>query len=96
MNILGIYSGICLRRVIRRWPAIIFADRRTDRVMGRIIFLVVSINTIKEDKGSGVPKGTRWENIYVVLFIQPNIIKSNHIGSARVKVIIMWLVEVKI
>jgi len=56
--ILGIFSEICLKRVNNKCPAIILADSRIAKVKGRIIFLVVSINTIKEVKGRGVPKGT--------------------------------------
>ena len=32
-----------LVKAIRIWPAVIFAASRTDRVMGRIICLIVSI-----------------------------------------------------
>jgi hypothetical protein len=43
------------KRDIRRWPAIIFAVRRTHRVIGRIMFLVSSIKTMKFIKAQGVP-----------------------------------------
>jgi len=58
-NILGICSEIPLRREISKCPAIILAERRTARVSGRIIFLIVSIKTIKEERAIGVPLGTR-------------------------------------
>lgn len=45
-------------RTSRRWPAIIFAVRRTANVPGRMIFLIVSIRTIKGIKMAGVPLGT--------------------------------------
>ena len=45
-----------LRRIC---PAIILAARRTDRVSGRIKFLIVSIITIKGQKRIGVFKGTK-------------------------------------
>jgi hypothetical protein len=48
-----------LRRDIRRWPAVIFAISRTDSVMGRMILLIVSINTMNIIKAKGVPRGTR-------------------------------------
>ena len=43
------------RSVNNKWPAIILAERRTARVPGRIIFLIVSISTIKGIKTEGVP-----------------------------------------
>lgn len=43
------------RRVIRRCPAIIFAASRTAKVPGRIIFLTVSMQTIKGISAGGVP-----------------------------------------
>ena len=51
------------RRVSRRWPAIMFAANRTAKVPGRIIFLTVSISTIKGISGPGVPAGIKWANI---------------------------------
>lgn len=59
------------RRVNNKWPAIIFAESRTARVPGRIIFLIVSINTIKGIKTEGVPWGTKWANMCLELLIQP-------------------------
>jgi len=47
------------KRVRRRCPAIMFAARRTDSVRGRMIFLTVSMQTIKGISGPGVPCGTR-------------------------------------
>lgn len=43
------------KSVSKRWPAIILADNRTASVPGRIIFLIVSINTIKGINTGGVP-----------------------------------------
>lgn len=57
--------------VKRRWPAIIFAERRIARVPGRIIFLIVSINTINGIRIVGVPWGIKWINMCFVLFSQP-------------------------
>lgn len=54
------------KRVIKRWPAIIFAAKRTDRVNGRIIFLIVSIHTINIINIEGVPWGTMWANMWTV------------------------------
>jgi hypothetical protein len=41
-------------RVKRRCPAIMFAASRTDRVIGRINLLTVSIKTIKDIRAGGV------------------------------------------
>lgn len=79
-----------------KWPAIILADRRTAKVKGRIILLIDSIQTIKGIKTLGVPKGTRWANICLVLLIHPYNIKVNQSGKEIVSVKIKWLVEVKI
>lgn len=57
--------------VIKIWPAIIFAVSRTVRVIGRMMLLIVSIHTIKGIKIFGVPWGTKWINIFLVLLIQP-------------------------
>ena len=42
-------------RVRRRWPAIILADKRTAKVPGRIVLLIVSIITMKDMRAEGVP-----------------------------------------
>jgi len=42
------------RRVNNRCPAIILAAKRTDRVMGRINLLTVSINTMNDIRAEGV------------------------------------------
>lgn len=82
--------------VNKRWPAIILAERRIAKVPGRIILLIVSIHTIKGIRIEGVPKGTKWVNMWIVFWIQPKIINLIHKGKARVKVITIWLVLVKI
>lgn len=83
------------KRVSNKWPAIIFADNRTANVPGRIIFLIVSIKTIKGIKTGGVPWGTKCANICFVLLIHPKNIKLNHKGRAKDKVSVIWLVLVK-
>ena len=77
-------------------PAIIFAASRTAKVPGRIMFLIVSINTMNDISAGGVPWGTKWENIWFVWLIHPNSINLNHIGSAIVNVNAKCLVLVKI
>lgn len=49
--------------VIRRWPAIMLAESRTARAIGRIMFLIVSIIIIKGIRIEGVPEGRRWANM---------------------------------
>lgn len=77
-------------------PAIILADSRTAKVPGRITFLIVSIITIKGIKTDGVPWGTKWANMCFVLLIHPKSINLSHRGNAKLKVIVIWLVLVKI
>lgn len=72
------------------------AVNRIARVPGRITFLIVSIHTIKGMRMGGVPCGTKWANICVVLLSQPKIINLNHNGSANDKVRVKCLVLVKI
>lgn len=72
-----------------------FAASRTDKVIGRIMFLTISISTINGIRGAGVPKGTRWARKWRVLLIILKIIKPNHIGKAKERVIARWLVAVK-
>ena len=69
--------------VINKWPAIMFAVSRIASDPGRIKFLIVSIHTMKGIKIAGVPIGTRWQNMWFVLFKNPNKIKANHRGKAR-------------
>ena len=62
----------CLpKRVINKCPATIFAASRTERVRGRIKDLTTSISTIKGIKAPGVPRGTRCDNISLVVCTQP-------------------------
>jgi hypothetical protein len=92
----GIIDPFWLSKVINKWPAIIFAVRRIANVPGRIIFLVVSISTIKGIKAGGVPVGIKCLNIFWVLFNHPKNIKDNQIGNENDRLKIKWLVEVKI
>ena len=50
-------------RVNSKWPAIIFAVKRTASVPGRIRLLMVSIITINGISRDGVPCGTKCSNI---------------------------------
>ena len=82
--------------VSNKWPATILAASRIDKVIGRIIFLTVSIITIIGIKNEGVPKGTRWANNLLYWKIIENNIVPNQIGKARTNVIDKCLVLVKI
>ncbi len=82
-------------RAKSKWPAIMFAANRTERVRGRISLLINSINTIKGIKGIGVPSGTRWANIEEGVFNMPKIICPTQRGKASAKVKTRWLGDVK-
>jgi len=62
---------------IRRCPAIKFAVSRTHKVIGRIMFLTSSIITMNIIRTLGVPWGTKWESILLVLLVHPNNIKAS-------------------
>lgn len=83
-------------KVKSKCPAIIFAVNRIANVPGRIILLIVSIQTIKGIRTGGVPWGTKWANMWTVLLIHPNNINLNHKGKASDKVKVKCLVLEKI
>lgn len=82
-------------KVRSKCPAIIFAANRMAKVPGRIIFLIVSIHTINGISIGGVPWGTKWANMWMVLLIHPNSINLIHNGRAKASVIAICLVLVK-
>jgi len=82
-----------LSRCINRWPAVIFAINRTDKVIGRIKFLIISIKTIKGIKGIGDPIGTIWARRLLVFLIEKNIKFPNHIDKAIGRIIDIWAVR---
>jgi len=47
-------------RLRTMWPALMFAARRNERVIGRTATLVVSINTRAGLSQSGAPSGRKW------------------------------------
>lgn len=83
-------------KVKRRCPAIILAAKRTESVIGRIIFLTNSMSTIKGIRTAGVPVGTRCAKKSVRLLISLNRIKASHSGRAIERVIARCLVAVKV
>lgn len=63
-------------RVRSKWPAIMLAVNRIDRVIGRMINLIDSIKTIKGIKIGGVPWGVKWEKKSLIKYqILNNIIE---------------------
>jgi hypothetical protein len=60
------------RRVNNRWPAIIFAVKRTANVPGRIKLLIVSMITVNVISIVGEPCGIRCSNMWLVFLIHPN------------------------
>lgn len=92
----GIPGPVFPKRVISKWPAIILAVNRTAKVPGRMIFLIVSMQTIKGIRIPGVPWGTRWQNICWVLLIQPYNMNLSQRGRLKVSVKVKWLELVKI
>lgn len=83
-----------LKRLNNKCPATMFADSRIERVIGRIMFLVNSIRTMKFIKAFGVPVGTMWAIMFLVLFNQPKIIMADQKIRAVDIVIIIWDVGV--
>jgi hypothetical protein len=75
------------KRDINKCPAIRLAVNRTHRVMGRMMLLVISISTMKFINGTGVPCGNRWESMWFVFFIHPNIMMASHMVRERGRVI---------
>jgi len=59
-----------------------------------MMFLMISIITMKGIRGAGVPIGTRWAKKLRVLFVIEKIIKPNQNGRARERVMARWLVDV--
>lgn len=91
----GEFMADSLSKVSSKWPAIIFAANRMASVIGRIILLILSINTINGISKLGVDWGIIWENIKLVLLNHPNIIRLSHRGKDKEIGIIIWLDLVK-
>jgi hypothetical protein len=78
---LVVVIGILVRKVpkrdISRCPAIKLAVNRTQRVIGRIRFLTISISTINTIRRGGVLWGSKCANIWLVFLVHANIIMEN-------------------
>lgn len=61
------------------------AVSRTDRVIGRIMFLVNSISTIKGIRPIGDPLGTKWLRDFLVFLIAKRRLIESQIINARGK-----------
>lgn len=72
-------------------PAVILAANRNDRVIGRTIILVDSINTRNGFNQSGAPSGRKWAIDFLGACCHLDRINLSHIGSPRVNVKIRWL-----
>jgi len=95
-NVLIMRRQKFLNKLISKCPATMLADSRTDNVIGRIKFLISSINTIKFINMFGVPTGTMWVTTFFVLFTNPKIIIDNHILIAVENEMAICAVGVKI
>lgn len=71
-------------------PALIFAARRTVRVIGRTKILIVSINTRAGFSHMGAPPGRRFADTFFGALDTPDIIRASHIGRPRVTVNRRW------
>lgn len=80
-------------KVIRRCPAIKLAVSRTHNVIGRINLLVISMITINLIKTTGVPWGTKWDNMWLRFFNQPNRLTVSHLTNAKGRVKTKWEVK---
>lgn len=73
INIIKAWELISLpespKRVRSKWPAIIFAVNRIDKVKGRITILIDSIITINGMRMGGVPIGIKWAIVSLKKFV---------------------------
>jgi len=79
-------------RDISKCPAIRLAVNRTQRVTGRMMFLVISMITMKFINPVGVPWGSRWDSMCLGVFNQPYIIMASHTERARGRLTDRWAV----
>lgn len=83
------------KRLMSKWPATMLADKRTERVIGRIKFLTISMRTIKFISWMGVPVGTKWAIMLEKFLLHPINMKENQKVRAKVNEIDKWAVGVK-
>ena len=73
-------------KIISKFPAIMFAVRRTAKFPGRIRLLIVSMITINAINIFGVPCRIKCSNIWLVFLNHPNNINLIHRGRAKFSV----------
>jgi len=83
------------RSLINKCLATILADRRTERVIGRIKFLIISIVTIKFIRAIGVSIGVRCIIMCLKFFTHPYTMIEVQNRSEIGKEIDTWAVGVK-
>lgn len=76
-------------------PALIFAARRNERVIGRTVTLVVSISTKNGFNQSGAPSGRKWAIDFMIALVNVDSIIDNHSGSPKINVKIKCLDDLK-
>ena len=76
-------------------PALMFAIKRTERVIGRAIILTVSITTRNGLRAAGAPIGKRAATTDPGRKTTPETIKDNHIGKPKEKETAKCLVPLK-
>lgn len=67
LNTINVFIETFINKLINRCPATILALKRTAKVRGRMIILIVSTITINGLKILGVPWGIRCDNNFVIL-----------------------------
>ena len=72
-------------------PALILAANRNERVIGRTVTLVVSINTRNGFNQSGAPSGKKWEIDFLIDLKKLDIIIDSHNGRPKINVKIKCL-----
>lgn len=77
------------------WPALILAANRKDKVIGRTVTLVVSINTRNGFSQSGAPSGRKWAIDFIIDLVNLDMIIDNHKGKPKIRVKIRCLEVLK-
>lgn len=77
-------------KINNKCPATILAINRIESVRGRMIFLTVSIKTMKDINKMGVPMGVRWEKKLDHLFFKAIITLESHIIIANGRFNLIW------
>ena len=76
------------------WPAIIFANNRTDKLTGLLKYEIISIITIKGKSTIGTPFGKKSSKYLNPCFTKPKIVTPIKTIAASTNVTTIWLVTV--